>query len=567
MKTVSTLSILYARNGRQGKNLLILLRFLAVFVALVAIFSVLFHVLMAWEGQEHSWITGIYWTLVVMSTLGFGDITFATDIGRFFSVVVLVSGTMFLLILLPFTFIQFFYAPWLEAQAAARAPRELPPETSGHVVLASYGPVEASLVRRLTQFRYEYVVLVPDVNEALELYDRGTRVMVGDIDDPDTYRKVRVSQAALVATTRQDTVNSNIAFTVREISERVPIIATAASPASVDVLELAGCHRVLQLDQMLGQLLARRVIGRDAKSHVIGQFDELLIAEATAANTPLVDRTLREINLREHVNVAVLGVWQRGHFAIAGPDTRITPSTVLVLAGSRSQLDTYDALFCIYNYSTAPVLILGGGRVGAATGRSLEREEIDYRIVERRPGLVTDPKKHILGDAAELEVLRQAGIAESSIVVITTHDDDVNVYLTIYCRRLRPDIQILSRATLERNISTLHRAGADFVLSYASLGANAIFNLLKRSDVLLLAEGLDVVKVPVPPGLVGKSILAADIRHQTGCSVVALRHAGRTEINPDVRAPLAPDSELILIADADSLARFLDRYRPSTVAS
>jgi transaldolase / glucose-6-phosphate isomerase len=36
------------------------------------------------EGREHSWITGVYWTLTVMSTLGFGDITFETDLGRLF---------------------------------------------------------------------------------------------------------------------------------------------------------------------------------------------------------------------------------------------------------------------------------------------------------------------------------------------------------------------------------------------------------------------------------------------------------------------------------------------------
>ena len=34
---------------------------------------------------------GLYWVLVTMSTLGFGDITFKSDIGRLFSVVVLVT--------------------------------------------------------------------------------------------------------------------------------------------------------------------------------------------------------------------------------------------------------------------------------------------------------------------------------------------------------------------------------------------------------------------------------------------------------------------------------------------
>lgn len=75
------------------------------------------------EGQEHSWITGLYWTLTVMSTLGFGDITFTSDIGRLFTVVVLVSGIVLLLMVLPFAFIRHFYAPWLEEQTKRRAPR------------------------------------------------------------------------------------------------------------------------------------------------------------------------------------------------------------------------------------------------------------------------------------------------------------------------------------------------------------------------------------------------------------------------------------------------------------
>src|SRR5690606_9214507 len=102
---------------------------------LVTLYSVLFHVLMEREGQQHSWVTGFYWTLTVMSTLGFGDITFHTDAGRFFSMVVLMSGMIVLLMLLPFTFIEFFYAPWLEAQRQRRAPRELPAGTRQHVLL------------------------------------------------------------------------------------------------------------------------------------------------------------------------------------------------------------------------------------------------------------------------------------------------------------------------------------------------------------------------------------------------------------------------------------------------
>src|SRR5699024_9975277 len=107
-------------------NIARLIRFLLFLAGLILLYTLLFHLIMVYEGQQHSWITGLYWTLTVMSTLGFGDITFTSDIGRIFSVVVLLSGMISLLILLPFTFIEFFYAPWLEAQSKARAPRSVP---------------------------------------------------------------------------------------------------------------------------------------------------------------------------------------------------------------------------------------------------------------------------------------------------------------------------------------------------------------------------------------------------------------------------------------------------------
>ena len=546
--------------GKGRHNLRILRQLLTVFALLVLLFSFLFQVIMRWEGQQHSWTAGVYWTLVVMSTLGFGDITFTSDMGRWFSIVVLLAGTAFLLILLPFTFIQFFFVPWTEAQAAARAPRKLPKDTRRHVVLTGLGPVEKALIRALNRSEVPYVVICPDLAEALLLHDQGYRVLLGELDDPETYRQLRVENAELVATARSDTTNTNVTITVREVSDRVPVVATAAFPASVDILKLAGCNRVLQLGEMLGQSLARRVLGRDAKSHVVGQLGDLMIAEAAAAGTPLVDRTLADIGLREHAKVNVVGVWNRGRFEVARPNTLIHASSVLVLAGSRLQLDDYDQLFCIYKSPVGHVVIIGGGRVGRATAAALEAEGIDFRIIERLPERVRRPEKYVQGDASELEVLQRAGIMEASAVVVTTHDDDMNVYLTIYCRKLRPHIQILARATVERNISTLHRAGADFVLSYASIGANILFNLLQRMDTLLLAEGLNVFSLKIPPAMAGRSLAETKIRESTGCNVIAVVRGPDMDINPAGDQPLPADAELIVIGDAESERRFLERF-------
>jgi Trk K+ transport system NAD-binding subunit len=351
-------------------------------------------------------------------------------------------------------------------------------------------------------------------------------------------------------TTRDDRVNTNVAFTVREISANVPIVATANAAASVDILELAGCNHVLQLGEMMGQGLARRVIGGAKLAHVIGSFGNLLIAEATVDRTPFVGKTLRESELRQQVGVNVLGVWKRGVFTVADANTCLEAGSVLVVAGREEDLARYNALHDESLESTAPVVIIGGGRVGRATAKALAERGVDYRIIETRPDRIRDATKYVLGDAAELEVMESAGIRKTKAAVITTHDDDTNIYLTLYCRRLRPDIQIISRSRLERNVATLHRAGADFVMSYASIGATMMLNLLNRSNVLMVAEGLELIKIKVPRSLAGQMIAEADLRRKTGCTIVAVETDGLIEINPDPHFVLPPDAELVLIGTA-----------------
>lgn len=559
MKFVTSQMVYLFHKEGNKRNLVLLLRFFAVLIGLVIAYSVLFHFIMLREGRSFTWVTGLYWTLTVMSTLGFGDITFESDLGRLFSMVVLMSGIIFLLILLPFTFIQFFYAPWLEAQTAARTPREVPAGTRGHVILTNTDPVSKALIRKLQPFHYEYLLLVPDPHEASMLADQGMRVIVGEIDDPATYQRVSADQAALVVATQSDEMNTNIAFTVRETAPNVPIIATCNSAHSVDILDLAGATRILQLGEMMGKALARCTVGGDAVTHVVGNVDELLIAEANATRTPLVGKTIRQARLTE-LGVCVLGIWDRGKFTAATPDSVISDHAILVLAGSAQHFFNYDERYIIYNMSGKPAVVLGGGRVGRATSRALEIRGIRSRIVEQIPGRVPDTMDCVLGNAADLEILKQAGLMEAPAVLITTHDDSLNIYLTIYCRRLRPDIQIISRATLERHTQTLHRAGADFVFSYASMGATNMFNSIKRSRIVTITEGLEVFRTEVPATLGGMTILESGIRESTGCTIVAVRSDGQLEINPKADRVLVQGREMILVGDVTSEQRFLERF-------
>jgi len=202
-------------------------------------------------------------------------------------------------------------------------------------------------------------------------------------------------------------------------------------------------------------------------------------------------------------------------------------------------------------------VILGGGRVGQAAADTLEELGVDYRIVEKNRNAIKDNNKYILGDAADIHTLERAGIStESPSVLITTHDDDINIYLTIYCRELRPNIQIISRAIRDRNISKLYSVGADIVMSYASMGANKVFNILRPDEILMLAEGLNVFKAVVPASLTGKTLAENQIRRKTGCNVIAIRSDGSFNVNPDPTVRLKQNEELILIGTAEAENEF-----------
>ena len=562
MKSLVSIISAFQENRSSRTNLRTLGRLLAVMLTMICTYSVVFHLLMQREGQQHSWLTGFYWTLTVMTTLGFGDITFQGDLGRAFSIFVLVTGVMFMLVILPFTFIQFFYAPWIEAQGRAKTPRELPEETRRHVILTQYDPTAAALIPMLEKYGHPYVVLCPNSSEALELHDQGIHVAVGALDDPETYRRMRLERAAMLVTTRTETLNTNITFTAREMCEHVNIIACASTDTAREVIELAGATMVLRPEVMMGQALARRVIGRDAAAHVIGESDGLIFAEANPAETELAGLTLAESNIRSRTGANVIGIWDHGRFRDAGPETRIDPQNLLMLAGTREQIDAYSATYRRPDQGHGHVVIIGGGRVGRLTAAALREAGFSTALIEKDAKRVEGLPEVILGDATNIETLRAARAREAGALVITPHDDDINVSLTIFFRRLRSSLQIISRCTLERNVRTLHRAGADVVLSSASMAAHTIFDRIRSRESLLLAEGVSVFPSPVPAAMAGRKLADCAVRSATGCTIVAIECQGKRSVNPHPDTILPAGGRLTLIGTLEAEERFVRRFLP-----
>lgn len=560
MKIVSTQLSYFLSDPTLRRNTRALLKIVALLLGVIIAFAVMFHFIMAYEGQEHSWVTGFYWTLTVMSTLGFGDITFTSDLGRLFSILVLVSGVVLLLIVLPFAFIRFFYAPWLEAQIHLRAPRRVASDMSGHVVLCAYDTIAPGLIERLADVGIPYVVLEPDLTRAADLRNEGIEVVAGEVDSPLTQEAVRIRHARVLVANCADTVNTSVTLSAREAAPEVPVIAIASSDEAEDVLGLVGATHVLPLKRQLGEHLANRVSTGHTRAHIIGRYRDLLLAELPVRYTPFSGKTIRDSGLRERSGVSVVGVWERGRFQPARPELLLTDASVPVIAGTAEQFDLLDEMLLICNVNTHPVLLIGGGRVGRAAARALKANGTLVHVVEKDPAICVKARRvcdHVFeGDAADYALLESAGVKEAPSVLLTTHDDAMNIYLASYCRRLNPLLHIVSRITHDRNIESIHRAGADLVLSYASLGVSAVFSLLQGKDLVVLGEGLDLFTVPVPRALAGKQLARSGIGAQTGLLVIGVQYNGEVVSPPSPSTVLPVGGELAMLGNADQRHRF-----------
>jgi voltage-gated potassium channel len=136
------------------------------------------------------------------------------------------------------------------------------------------------------------------------------------------------------------------------------------------------------------------------------------------------------------------------------------------------------------------------------------------------------------------------------------------VALTIFYRHLRSSWQILTRATHDRNVVTLLRAGADLVLSYAAMGANTLLNVLRGSDHLLLAEGVNVFPAEIPPAMAGRTLQELHVLSQTGCSIIAVESDHERIVNPPADHRLPDKGRILLVGTIQAEEHFLRQFTP-----
>ena len=217
------------------------------------------------------------------------------------------------------------------------------------------------------------------------------------------------------------------------------------------------------------------------------------------------------------------------------------------------------------------VIIAGYGRIGSLVSDELAAAGLSFVVIDmstkKTDELEAKGYLHVVGDANEESVLREAGIERAKVLVSVMPSDAINVFITLTARQLAPKARIVARAEQPSTQKKLKQAGADHVILPAAIGAHRIVSLLTRPSAMELFElvtqrsslEIEMDEIPVQSGspLHGETRRHADIGRKTGIMVIAVKRAdGRVEFPPTGDEALATDDTLVVLGRQANLEQF-----------
>lgn len=97
----------------------------------------------------------------------------------------------------------------------------------------------------------------------------------------------------------------------------------------------------------------------------------------------------------------------------------------------------------------------------------LERQKVDY----------------LYGDATDVELLHEAGIEKSKLIVSTINDHKANLFLVALIEKMNPNAAVICHADNIREATALYEAGASYVMIPHHIGSERMSAFIKKSGV------------------------------------------------------------------------------------
>ncbi|MGH7056461.1 MAG: voltage-gated potassium channel protein [Acetobacteraceae bacterium] len=231
--------------------------FATISTVLVLAYAVLGSLLLGQDFSPpiHDLVTALYYTIVTMSTVGYGDIVPKTDDARLFAVSIIVLGiTVFA------TSLSALLVPMITRRMESLVrPRGKPMPRRDHYVVVSDSALARNTCKEL-KARDQPITMI--LTRAPEAGSESDDVVPGDATDLAVLRRAGVGDArAILALGADDSDNAFVVMAARELSEHVKTVAAVNDARNMARVRRVRPDLIIAPQVLGGELLAMALSG------------------------------------------------------------------------------------------------------------------------------------------------------------------------------------------------------------------------------------------------------------------------------------------------------------------
>jgi len=256
----------------------------------------------------------IYWSIVTISTVGYGDITPVSHEGRFVAILVITAG----IAVLAFT-TSLFVSAFTEKLDEIKESKTIEDVTKlkKFYLMCGYEEVAKELARKLHANKNDIIVLDDDPNRFAMAKKDGYIALNYNPGKVESYKKLNIDmdkQVKAILCLREDDIeNVYAALTIRSFNKDVYILSLLMSDSNRKKLDFAGINNVVYPQELVG-LITKELVGKPVAFEVIHelrsenadvQIDELGITQRIVDNFI----TVGELD-NQDFRVVLLGIYK-----------------------------------------------------------------------------------------------------------------------------------------------------------------------------------------------------------------------------------------------------------------
>lgn len=190
-------------------------------------------------------------------------------------------------------------------------------------------------------------------------------------------------------------------------------------------------------------------------------------------------------------------------------------------------------------------IVCGYGRMGQTICQYLQSRNKPFVVIDNSEVRLEEIRQrdkwlYVHGDATDDAILQKAGIARAKSLATVLPTDADNIYVTLSARLQNEGLQIIARASDEKAVTKLERAGASRVVSPFSSGAVKIARFMLNpsiEDFLEVTDDegsqLELAEVAISQNspFIGRKLMETDLQAR-GVMVIGIHRASGERLMP-----------------------------------